>query len=178
MNHQPFENWILDEEDITKDQKIELAKHLETCSSCASLEKSWKSVRKGLKTAPEVNAPAGFSKRWQSNLSHRKEQERQQRTIMIVSFATTGIAILIALGYFFLPRVSPISLIIGIFTSMIQITSSISQFWVFIANLIDTIPAGLLLIMAISLSLLMSLTFVVWGMSIYRITKKGIRTTK
>ena len=37
MNHRPFEDWLLNQEPLTSEQKCELQAHLRECPSCTSL---------------------------------------------------------------------------------------------------------------------------------------------
>ena len=37
MNHQPFENWLLDEEPLTAQQQRDLQNHLRDCTICSGL---------------------------------------------------------------------------------------------------------------------------------------------
>ncbi len=40
MNHQPFENWLLDEEPLTAQQQRDLQNHLRDCTICSGLADS------------------------------------------------------------------------------------------------------------------------------------------
>ena len=40
MNHQPFENWLLDEEPLTSQQQRDLQNHLRGCTSCSGIADS------------------------------------------------------------------------------------------------------------------------------------------
>jgi hypothetical protein len=83
MNHQPFENWLLDDEPLTIPQKRELQIHVRGCSSCAAIADSNLALHATHATAP---AP-GFRERFRSRLvAWRREQQRRQilGTIILV----------------------------------------------------------------------------------------------
>ncbi len=49
MNHQPFEDWLLNDKPMTQQQKHELDIHIRTCAYCAALAETGialKSVKK------------------------------------------------------------------------------------------------------------------------------------
>ena len=77
MNHQPYENMLLDDRQLTPDEKEKLAQHLEVCPQCTRLEQSLRALDHEFKGA-EILAPAvGFSSRWQASLpAWRKQHER------------------------------------------------------------------------------------------------------
>ena len=74
MDHRPFEDWLLDNKDLTSNETRELNAHLQVCHSCSALAEvdlALKSVR--------VAAPAeGFTDRFQVRLAARKKALRQR----------------------------------------------------------------------------------------------------
>ena len=179
MNHQPFEAWILEDQEITQDQKINLDQHLVGCSDCAKLARSWTAAKHEIKSSAVVSAPEGFSQRWQSSLeARRKLQERQQARIMLTSLVSTALAIFITLGILLLPDISPITVMVSFLSGLIKIVNSISQLWIFMSSFLRAAPTSMLIGLGLALSIWISLTSLAWGISLWRITLKGIKTTK
>jgi hypothetical protein len=72
MDHRPFEDWLLDNQPLTIDQKRELNTHLQTCSSCAALVE----VNLALKSVKLAVPAVGFADRFQVRLAAKKQALR------------------------------------------------------------------------------------------------------
>ena len=90
MNHQPFEDWLLQEKVINPKQKLELDAHLRVCSYCSALAETGKALR----TVKMISPAAGFSARFQTRLAARKVAERRRRLWGTVLFTLGGLAML------------------------------------------------------------------------------------
>ena len=91
MNHQPYENWILDEIKISPEEKTSLNEHLKECPDCYKLYHSWNKVQVQLRTAPVKNAPSNFVPKWKTEFAMRqKEQEKRQARTLLISLASGG----------------------------------------------------------------------------------------
>lgn len=91
MNHQPFEDWLLNDMPITTEQKRELDIHVRGCAYCTAL------VETGfaLKTVRKASPQAGFAARFETRLAARKAIERRRRYIGSVLFTAGGFALLL-----------------------------------------------------------------------------------
>jgi anti-sigma factor RsiW len=178
MNHQPFETWILEESKLSSTEKHELLEHMEKCPKCANLEKNWRMARQYVKTMPAMDAPAGFSNRFQASLAHRRKlQEQRQTRILLISLISSAVAILVTLALFFLPHTSFTSLLINFLGSLLQLINAISQFWLLLTSFIKSAPPSFLITMMLVVSMLISIISVLWVFSFLRITMKGIKVT-
>jgi hypothetical protein len=178
MNHQPFEKMLLDDGELSPIEKEKLMQHLTICPQCAKLEQSLRTLDHEFKSTVVVAPAAGFATRWQENLpARRRQHEREQTRIILISMAVTFVATSITLAAFLLPPISPITIIANLFTDMVKLINSISQFWNFTISFFRAVPAGLSIGIALSISVWLSITLLAWGISLYRITSKGIRTT-
>ena len=90
MNHQPFEEWLLNDKPITPEQKRELDVHLRTCSYCTALTETGIALKSVRKASPQ----AGFTTRFQARLAERKLAERRRRLWGSVLFTFGGLALL------------------------------------------------------------------------------------
>ena len=94
MDHRPFEDWLLDNKDLTINEKRQLDDHLRTCHSCTALAEvdlALKSVR--------VTAPAtGFTDRFQVRLAARKKALRQRNFwgFLILTMSVSSLLIWVA----------------------------------------------------------------------------------
>jgi hypothetical protein len=90
MNHQPFEDWLLNDKLINPKQKLELDAHMRTCSYCSALAETGKALRLVKKVSPA----AGFSARFQTRLALQKAAERRRRLWGAVLFTSGGLVML------------------------------------------------------------------------------------
>jgi len=102
MNHRPFEEWMLDDEDLDQDQKQALEEHLRGCESCPALAQSWLAVRHEIQAEPAAAPLPGFSQRWQARLV-QKRAEQQRRLAWGMLGLCLGIALVI-LGIIYIPE--------------------------------------------------------------------------
>jgi membrane-associated protease RseP (regulator of RpoE activity) len=89
MNHQPFEDWLLEEKPINPKQKLELEAHLRVCTYCSALAATGNALHSVKKAAPAV----GFTVRFQERLAKQKAVERRRRfwgTIVFISEVQKG----------------------------------------------------------------------------------------
>jgi hypothetical protein len=94
MNHQPFEEWLLNEINLIPDQKRELDLHLRSCAHCAAISETGKV----LNSAKMVLPPAGFTVRFQARLAERKLAERRRKIIGTILFTMGGLGFLLWLA--------------------------------------------------------------------------------
>lgn len=94
MNHQPFEDWLLNDMPITHEQKRDLDLHMRTCTYCSAI------VETGiaLKSVKKVSPQAGFTTRFQARLAERKLAERRRKIWGAVLFTFGGLAMLMWLA--------------------------------------------------------------------------------
>lgn len=90
MNHQPFEEWLLNNSPLTAEQKRQLDSHTRNCPHCAALARTEKVLR-----AVRLASPApGFVTRFQIRLTAQKAADRRRRGIGSILFTFGGLAIL------------------------------------------------------------------------------------
>src|SRR5512147_2839296 len=95
MNHQPFENWLLNDKLIDPRQKLELDAHLRVCSYCSALAETGKSLR----SVKMVSPVAGFTARFQQRLAVQRAAERRRRFWGAILFTFGGIVMLMWLAW-------------------------------------------------------------------------------
>ena len=91
MNHQPFEEWLLNEKLISPKQKLDLDDHLRVCSYCSALAETGKALH----TVKRVSPAAGFSARFQVRLAAQRAAELRRRRWGTVLFTFGGLVMLI-----------------------------------------------------------------------------------
>lgn len=96
MNHQPFEEWLLNDKNLTSAEKRELDLHLRTCTYCTALT----STGLALRSAPVAAPAAGFTMRFQQRLAVQKIAERRRRLWGMAVLLISGVGLL---GWFTAP---------------------------------------------------------------------------
>ncbi|MHB8086727.1 MAG: anti-sigma factor family protein [Anaerolineaceae bacterium] len=176
MNHQPYENWILDEVQIDSQEQDSLKQHLKECPECFKLNHSWNKVQTEIKSTPVEPAPAGFMRRWKYEFASRqRELERRQARTLFISLASGAGAVLIALAVILLPDFSFISLMVRFLTTLVKLFSGIDSIVSISRNLIESAPTITLIIIGMFIAGWICLAVFAWGLSIYRITTKGVK---
>ena len=91
MNHQPFEDWLLNDKPLTQEQKRELDMHMRTCAYCAALAETGLALNSVEKASPQP----GFTNRFQTRLAERKLAEQRRRLWGSVLFTLGGLTLLL-----------------------------------------------------------------------------------
>lgn len=175
MKHQPYESWILDETQLDENQQHDLDSHLLTCSTCTNLRDSWQVVRQEIQTTRQVHPAEGFSARWKASLKDRRQvEEAKQRRLMWIWIASFSGVVLLSLAVIFLPRISFIQILIAFVESLVEFSTGVSALLQLIKSILRTVPAYILVVSSIGLSTLLSITTFLWGVSIWRMSRKGV----
>jgi hypothetical protein len=169
MNHQPFEDWLLNDMPITTEQKRELDVHVRSCAYCNALAETGFAFKTVRKASPR----AGFAARFESRLAARKAMEQRRRYIGSVLFTAGGFALLFwitapYLTAFFSAPATWISVVVEWSVFIITTLRALAQAG---SVLLDVVPdflspfAWMILISAIAgISLL-------WSVSIWRFVR-------
>lgn len=170
MNHQPYENWILDETPLSEEEKKGLAHHLRECTDCTRLANGWASVQRTIQASQMKPAPADFTGKWSASLAHRKrEQEKKQARTLVISLSSGAGAVLLAIAIYFLPDFSLISLAAGFISTLLSASNIISNFWSITIKLIQTIPLSTLIVTIVIVSGWVLLASITLGLSIWKL---------
>jgi len=89
MNHRPFEDWLLQDQPLTPEQKHELQPHLRTCAACAAIAES----NLALHSVQMVSPAAGFADRFQIRLTDQRKTARIRQIIGALVFVIGGLGL-------------------------------------------------------------------------------------
>jgi hypothetical protein len=90
MNHLPFEEWLLNDKNLTPAETRELDLHLRTCTHCTALSATGLALR----SAPVVAPAAGFTLRFQQRLAAQKIAERRRKLWGMIVLVIGGAGLL------------------------------------------------------------------------------------
>ena len=99
MNHRPFEDWMLEDQALTAEQKRDLQSHLRTCTQCAALAE----VNLALGAAKAAAPAAGFANRFQVRLAAQRQVQRRR---IFWGFLILVISVVSVLSWFAWPILS------------------------------------------------------------------------
>jgi len=120
MDHRPFEDWLLDNQELNSEQKHQLNTHLRTCSSCTSIAE----LNLALNSVNEVAPAAGFSDRFQVRLAAKKQALRRRNLWGFIILTLSALSILTWVAWPILKDLilSPVNL-------LATWISSLASFW-------------------------------------------------
>jgi hypothetical protein len=169
MNHQPFEEWLLNDKNLIPAEKRELDAHLRTCTHCTALAETGMALR----SVPVVAPAAGFTVRFQQRLAVQKIAERRRKLWGMVVLVLSGVGLL---GWLVTPFISAfynspvqwVTAAIGYFLFVITSMQAISEMMtVFFSILQNFIPPYVWMVLASALGGLGLL----WTISIWRFSR-------
>lgn len=169
MNHQPFEEWLLNDKNLTNAEKHELDLHLRTCTHCTALTATGLALRSANVVAPA----AGFSIRFQQRLAAQKVAERRRKLLGMIVLILGGIGLL---GWFATPVIytflaSPvewITVVIGYFLFAVSSLQALREVVMVLARIApDFIPPYIWMVLVSALAGLGLL----WIISIWRFSR-------
>lgn len=169
MNHQPFEEWLLNDKNLTSTEKHELDLHLRMCTHCTALSATGLALRSANVTAPA----AGFSMRFQQRLAAQKIVERRRKLwgMFVLIFGGLGL-----LGWFAAPLIytfisAPvewITVVIGYFLFAVTSLQALTEVMTVLVRVVpDFIPPYVWMVL---LSTLAGLGLL-WIISIWRFSR-------
>ncbi len=102
MSHPRFEDWILNPEDRSPEERQALQAHLDGCESCRRLNAAVARLDVTMANMPTVAPRQGFLDRWQSTLqADRKSRERRGAGLAFALAGGSALAVAISLGITF-----------------------------------------------------------------------------
>ena len=177
MCHQPFETWLLEGKELTREEQELLQSHLDGCAKCSQLHQAWQSVQHKLKSSSMVSPAPGFIQRWQVELSNRLQQQQLQQMFRVRRFflylGTAIIITLILLIAFVLTSRTPVDWMVGTLNQILEITSWLSVAQNFTVSLIQALPPIFPAAMWIIVTSGFSILALIWVVSLWKISNQG-----
>lgn len=118
MDHRPFEDWLLENKELTCTERRQLEAHLGSCRSCTALAE----VNLALRSVRLAEPAAGFTNRFQSRLAARKQAMRLRNVWGFLVLALSAAGLVIWLGWPLLLTFfeSPVNVIASWLTSLMS----------------------------------------------------------
>ena len=172
MNHQPFEDWLLNEKLIDPKQKLELDAHLRVCPYCSALAETGLALR----SVKVVSPAAGFTLRFQARLAERKLADRHRRLWGAILFTFGGLVMLMWIAGPYMA---------SFFASPATWITSLIEWGIFLITTLQAVAQAGSVILRVMPSFLTPFGFMVlvsalagigllWSVSIWRFTRRGV----
>ncbi len=174
MSHQPFENWILDQGELSLEERRSLRQHLEGCAQCQRLERRWGAVHQELRARRMVAPAAGFARRWQNGLAERRAREQRKQAWKIFgALLGAAIFILLVLGSYIITTTSPTEWLIAL-TRTTESSRVFLQMAIYVVqNWFSSTPLALNIAMWIYLAFTVCALTLVWVAVLWRTKSVG-----
>ncbi|MDO8755561.1 MAG: hypothetical protein Q7J80_16820 [Anaerolineales bacterium] len=169
MNHQPFEEWLLKDKNLTSAEKRELDLHLRTCVHCTSLSATGLALR----SANVIKPAPGFVIRFGHRLIAQRIAERRRRLwgMLVLILGGAGLLGWLAAPYVYAFISAPVEWIItgiGYFLFVITSLQALTQVMTVLARILpDFIPPYMWMVIVSALAGFGLL----WTISIWRFSR-------
>jgi anti-sigma factor RsiW len=173
MNHQPFEEWLLADEDLTPAEKKALNQHLNDCPDCPKLARAWQEVHTEIRRAPQATPAPGFTARFAERLE--REHARKQRRItwlVLALFLAVGFGAGLYLVY---QQAGSLPTPVQGMASLLSTVHEIGETGKFLTVLARTLPLPLTLAIWIALACSLLFWITTWFLLVWRLpNRKGV----
>jgi len=179
MNHKLFENWILDETDLTENQKKELQEHLKVCSDCRHLENGWQASKNLILQSTLKTPTPGFKTRWLI-LAEKKHQLKKVRRYRLTISAVVLAAFAASLVYM-IASGSFLHMLSNSFTNLYRlifnITDSLSFLGYWLSRMPIAIPLSIsFILLGLVNAFMMAGIFTLWNLKQRKLQTNEIQT--
>jgi hypothetical protein len=122
MEHQPFEDWLLNDKHLMPEERRDLNRHIASCEPCASLARA----NLMLRAAPVARPSNGFALRFQHRLEAERKIQRRRAVIGVVLLTLMSIGLMVWLLTPLLPffSLSPAQLFIHWVNALIYLSAT------------------------------------------------------
>ncbi len=176
MNHQPFELWLLDDGQLSREQQHSLREHLAACAECRRLQDAWHQTEKQLKASVPARPAEGFAARWKANLPARIQQKHaRQLRLWVIGLSLAAIINLAMLTAFTLISGSAIGWFVHLVRSITLLIDFVKHAGVILSGLKAVTPHYVWVIAGVIAAGWIVVTSFAWLLTLLHINKKGVR---
>ncbi len=175
MNHQPFNSWLYEENELDPVQLEELKQHLQGCPECSQEREAWLNVKHVLTSSETIQPRPEFATRWQASLTERRaRQQRRQVRITILSLAGAALLVLLSLVIYFFSTSSIAELFASVIGTSTQVAVGLLNIGEFTESLLRFLPPALSTGLWLLLAGWICLLSLAWVLSVWRVSHKGV----
>ena len=176
MDHLPFEDWILDKNEMNNKDRNELNQHLLECNQCLELKNSWNQVETLLFQTPMVAPSAGFSERFSVKMAIKKEEvQRKQSIKTLIAVGLTLFIITLLLVVLMVITYSAGEMIVGAVSTFTGFVQSFINFRNSALQIINNLPPILIIAGWLLLIVWGIILTPIWGITVWKVSKQGVQ---
>lgn len=171
MNHQPFEDWIFEEE-LSNDQLSQLKAHLSICEDCHRLHTAMKGLTRVLNEPVELSPRAGFSQRWEALAENRKENEENLTAWIVLGalILVAGSIVMANFGRLWFADLNFLQLTVTSLVNFVNLSTRFIQAIAAARTVIHVIPGNFIMVMTTAGGMLAFFWVSVWFAAMKRIS--------
>jgi multidrug efflux pump subunit AcrB len=175
MNHQPFETWMFEMDQLEPTQAAALNAHLAECAECRRLMESWQTVEYQLKTAHPINPTPGFTARWQADLPLRQQREQLQLARQwLWGLGSASLVMAFALVVYLLTTQSPVTMFVNLVEFINGAAIFLAQTQSILKIISDIVPSTVWIILGVVLLVGLVGANLIWILPQLRDRNKGV----
>ncbi|HWQ04576.1 MAG TPA: zf-HC2 domain-containing protein [Longilinea sp.] len=175
MNHQPFNSWLFEDNELDAAQLVELKQHLQVCPECQRESHAWANVKHMLTSSETAQPRPEFAARWQASLTARRaRQERRQVRITLMALAGAALLVLLGLVIYFFSTSSLANLFASVIGTSTQVAVGFVNIAEFVESLLRFLPTALSTGIWLLLAGWICLLCIAWVYSVWRVSHKGV----
>jgi len=169
MNHQPFEEWLLNDKHLNPTEKRELDAHLRDCKYCTALTETGFALRSARVVAP---AP-GFAMRFQERLAAQKIADRRRRLwgLLVLILTGIGLAVWLTAPYISAIAASPVEWLTTVAAYILFLFMSLQAFGEALSVLARIVPGFIPPYVWMVIISAMAGLGLLWAISIWRFVR-------
>jgi len=175
MDHQPFEEWIFEQKERTKEDSTKLNQHLLDCDQCNDLQSAWGQVETLLFQTPMAAPARGFSQRFAARMEMNKEVLHKKQAIKtLVGVGLILIIITFILGAIFFLTYSTGELIVGAASTFTGIVHAFINLRAMVFQFFSNLPPIAIIFGWIILIVWGIILTPLWGFTVWKVSKQGV----
>ena len=175
MDHQPFEEWILDQKEKTMADNKKLNEHLLACDQCTDLHSAWGQIETMMVKSAMIAPSPGFTKRFALRMEKNKEQVYKKQAIKtLIGIALISLLITLILAAIFFLSNTPGKLIVGAVSTFTGIIQAFINFRAMVVQFIQNIPTIAIIFSWLLLFIWGIILTPLWGITVWKVSKQGV----
>jgi hypothetical protein len=174
MNHQPFETWIVDRQDLSQEEQLSLQQHLASCAECRNLQEKWRMVHLELSNTPAVAPRLGFTRRYRASLLERRAlAQRRQAWKLFLMCSGASAAVLLLLVVYLIGNSTPAEWIQAAMRTITNTADTLTSARNLAVNWFQVTPIGLNLVVWMAITLTLCVLTFIWVFALWRTSSVG-----
>lgn len=175
MDHQPFEEWIFEQKERTKEDNIKLNQHLLDCDQCTDLQSAWGQVETLLFQSSMVAPAPGFTHRFATRMELRKEElYKKQAMKTLIGVGLILIIITLILGALFFLSYTTGELIVGAVSTFSGFVQAYINLRAMVFQFFQNLPPIAIIFGWIILIVWGIILTPLWGFTVWKVSKQGV----